>query len=117
MLVQKNCFIPDYVSKSIKYNSNIRATFNPFPNTFACVHVSLVQVFEHCEKTRICVLQAISPFSTVFSTRLGKIGHSQRHVAGVLGMFQSTVARMWDREDRFVVVKAQNQGFVTAIVL
>lgn len=66
-------------------------------------------------------------------------GRSQRHVAGVLGVSQSTVARMWrrfqtyghvthrhgggrqrsttQREDRFIVVQARRQRFVTATAL
>ena len=63
-------------------------------------------------------------------------GHCQRHVTGVFEVSQSTVAKMWGRfrthgnvrykhgscrervttqpEDRFFVVQAENQAFLTA---
>ena len=72
-------------------------------------------------------------------TGMLEVGHSQRHVAGVIGVSQSTVARIWERfvthgnaryrhggcrkrvttqrEDRFIIVQARRRVFVSAAAL
>ena len=45
--------------------------FNSFPNKPCFSHICSTEVFrKHCGKRRNCLLRAISPFPTVFSTHL-----------------------------------------------